>query len=80
MMRLEKGGLMDWFFGDEKPVHQVKIDNGFHMGKYQVTQERWQKVMGNNPSHFKRDNLPVETVTWDDAVAFIARLNAQNDG
>src|SRR5205807_342971 len=33
-----------------------------------------------NPSHFKGKNLPVENVSWDDAVAFIVKLNAQNDG
>ena len=65
---------------DEKPVHQVTISQAFYMGKYEVTQGQWQAVMGNNPSNFKGDNLPVETVSWDDAIAFIARLNAQNDG
>ena len=65
---------------DEKPVHQVTIGQAFYMGKYEVTQAQWQSVMGSNPSNFKGDNLPVETVSWDDAVAFIARLNAQNDG
>jgi formylglycine-generating enzyme required for sulfatase activity len=65
---------------DEKPVHQVTIRQSFYMGKYEVTQGQWQSVMGNNPSNFKGDNLPVETVSWDDAIAFIARLNAQNDG
>ena len=64
----------------EKPVHRVTINNGLYMGKYEVTQAQWQSVMGNNPSDFKGDNLPVEQVSWDDAVAFIAKLNAQNDG
>jgi formylglycine-generating enzyme required for sulfatase activity len=65
---------------DEKPVHQVTIGQAFYMGKYEVTQAQWQSVMGSNLSNFKGDNLPVETVSWDDAIAFIARLNAQNDG
>ncbi|MBA2732129.1 MAG: SUMF1/EgtB/PvdO family nonheme iron enzyme [Acidobacteria bacterium] len=64
----------------EKPVHQVTIREGFYMGKYEVTQAQWQQVMGNNPSNFKGDNLPVETVSWDDAQEFIRKLNAQNDG
>ena len=64
----------------EQPVHEVTINQGFYMGKYEVTQLQWRAVMGNNPSNFKGDNLPVETVSWDDAIAFIARLNAQNDG
>src|SRR5205085_11681819 len=74
MMGSENGG------SDEKPVHRVMISEGFYMGKYEVTQAQWQAVMGNNPSRFKGDNLPVETVSWDDAVSFIAKLNAQNDG
>lgn len=74
MMGSENG--LSW----EKPVHQVTINYSFYMGKYEVTQSQWQAVMGNNPSHFKGDNLPLETVSWDDAIAFIARLNAKNDG
>ncbi|MDT4967144.1 MAG: hypothetical protein QOJ64_1881 [Acidobacteriota bacterium] len=65
---------------DEKPVHRVSIGNGFYMGKYEVTQAQWQAVMGYNPSNFKGDNLPVEQASWNDAIAFIARLNAQKDG
>jgi formylglycine-generating enzyme required for sulfatase activity len=61
---------------DEKPVHEVCVD-GFYMGKYEVTQGQWRKVMGNNPSYFKNgDNYPVETVSWNDAQEFISKLNA----
>lgn len=68
-------------YDDEKPVHQVTIHNGFYMGKYEVTQAQWQKVMGNNPSYFKNcDQCPVENVSWNDAQEFIKKLNAQNDG
>ena len=67
-------------WADEKPAHRVTISEGFYMGKYEVTQAQWQKVMRNNPSNFKGANLPVEQVSWDDAVAFIARLNAQVGG
>src|SRR5919204_2180691 len=35
--------------------------------------------MGNNPSHFKGNNLPVEKISWEKAVAFIAKLNARDD-
>ena len=46
------------------------------MGKYPVTQEQWIKVMGSNPSYFTgNDRLPVENVSWDDAQAFIHKLN-----
>jgi formylglycine-generating enzyme required for sulfatase activity len=45
------------------------------MGKYPVTQAQYQAIMGNNPSHFKGDNRPVESVSWDDAVAFCQKLS-----
>jgi formylglycine-generating enzyme required for sulfatase activity len=54
---------------DEKPVHSVAVD-AFYIGKYEVTQKEWKDVMGNNPSYFKGDNLPVEKVSWYDAVEF----------
>ena len=47
---------------DEGPQHRVKITKGFYMGVTEVTQAQWQKVMGNNPSSFKGDNLPVEGI------------------
>ncbi|MFZ4526483.1 MAG: formylglycine-generating enzyme family protein [Chlorobium sp.] len=53
----------------------VKIDQNFYLGKYPVTQQQWEVVMGNNPSHFKGECLPVETVSWDDAQTFIQKLN-----
>jgi formylglycine-generating enzyme required for sulfatase activity len=65
---------------NEKPAHQVTIREGFYMGRYEVTQTQWRALMGNNPSYFKGHGIPVERVSWDDAVTFIARLNAQNNG
>ncbi|HEY1760117.1 MAG TPA: formylglycine-generating enzyme family protein [Bryobacteraceae bacterium] len=65
---------------DEKPAHKVQITKAFEMGKYEVTQAQWQAVMGSNPSTIKGDDHPVETVSKDDAHAFLAKLNAQNDG
>lgn len=66
--------------GWEKPMHEVTINQSFYMGKYEVTQAQWQAVMGSNSSNFKGDSLPVEDISWNDAIAFIARLNAQKDG
>ena len=61
---------------DEKPTHLVQI-NSFEIGKYEVTQELWEAVMGENPSAFEDcPQCPVETVTWDDVQAFLAKLNA----
>jgi formylglycine-generating enzyme required for sulfatase activity len=58
----------------EQPVHQVTV-KPFFMGKYPFTQEQWQAVMGNNPSHFKGAKRPVENVSWQDAVEFCAKLS-----
>jgi formylglycine-generating enzyme required for sulfatase activity len=54
--------------------HAVTLTHGFWLGKHEVTQSQWEKVMGNNPSHFKGANLPVERVSWDDAVSFCQKL------
>ena len=83
MVKVEAGTFMmgatsemkdpyDW----EKPVHQVTLTNDYYMGKYEVTQALWQAVMGSNPSNFKGDNLPVETVNWNDCQEFISKLNS----
>ena len=58
----------------EKPVHSVKVES-FHIGTTEVTQAQWKAVMGNNPSSFKGDNLPVENITWENAMRFIRKLN-----
>lgn len=63
-------------YSDEKPVHQVTVSS-FRIGKYEVTQEEWQAVMGTNPSKFKGAKRPVECVSWEDCQEFIRRLNAQ---
>jgi formylglycine-generating enzyme required for sulfatase activity len=59
--------------GDE--AHQVILTKGFYLGKFEVTQEQYEKVMGKNPSQFKGDKLPVEMVSWNDAVEFCEALN-----
>ncbi len=61
---------------DEKPVHRVTLTNNYYIGKYEVTQALWKIVMGSNPSDFKGDDLPVETVSWNDCQDFISKLNA----
>jgi len=58
----------------EGPQHTVNVTS-FFMGKYEVTQEQWEAVMGNNPSYFKGAKLPVEKVSWNDAVQFCQKLS-----
>lgn len=66
--------------GNEKPLHMVMISNPFYIGKHEVTQAQWEKLMGNNPSRFRGPNLPVSNVTWFDCQDFIARLKERWDG
>ena len=65
---------------DEKPIHSVTISEAFYMGKYEVTQKEWKAVMGDNPSSFKGDKLPVEQVSWNDIQEFIKKLNQKEGG
>ena len=65
---------------DEKPIHSVTISEAFYMGKYEVTQKEWKAVMGDNPSRFKGDKLPVEQVSWNDIQEFIKKLNQKEGG
>ncbi len=66
------------------PGFTVNIPRTFYLGTYEVTQEQWQKVMGSNPSTFQEGKFgvtegakhPVDSVTWEDAQAFIKKLNA----
>jgi formylglycine-generating enzyme required for sulfatase activity len=68
----------------ESPRHQVRVPL-FYMGKFEVTQAQWRAVarlesisrdLSPAPSHFKGDNLPVENITWDEAMEFCLRLSA----
>jgi formylglycine-generating enzyme required for sulfatase activity len=61
----------DW----ENPAHKVTL-GGYYIGKYEVTQAQWKSVMGDNPSYWQGDNLPVENVSWDDIQTFIGKLNS----
>lgn len=61
---------------NEKPTHQVTLTNDYYIGKTEVTQALWKAVMGNNPSYFKGDNLPVEIVSWYACQKFISKLNS----
>jgi formylglycine-generating enzyme required for sulfatase activity len=59
---------------DEGPQTQVTLTRAFWLGRTEVTQAQWEAVIRNNPSGFKGADLPVEQVSWDDAMAFCRRL------
>ena len=61
--------------------HEVRISEGFWMGRYEVTQGEWEAVMGANPSEFKAcARCPVESVSWEDVQDFILELNDLQSG
>lgn len=62
--------------------HQVTISRDYYLGAYEVTQSQYEKIMGENPSHFQgakvagdSSNHPVEQVLWEEAVEFCRRLS-----
>jgi formylglycine-generating enzyme required for sulfatase activity len=59
---------------DEYTPHTVTLSDGFWLGKHEVTQAQWQKVMGSNPSRFKGGDRPVERVSWTDVTSFCDKL------
>ena len=68
---------------DAMPGFKVAIDRPYYIGKYEVTQAEWTRVMRTNPSIFQGDKVtdaaerhPVDNVTWADAQAFVRRLNS----
>ena len=64
-------------FLEEHPAHQVTLTKPFYLGKFTVTQEQYQAVMGSNPSKFQGKDNPVEQVSWDDAQEFLKKLSEQ---
>jgi len=77
---------------DEGPQHEVRITRPFCLGVYPVTQQEYEKVMGDNPSHFSADgdgrddvrgldtsDFPVDSVSWNRAVGFCGKLSSLLD-
>jgi|GEM_PF-1924522 len=61
---------------DNETQHRVTISKPFYMGATQVTQDQWKAIMGGNPSKFTgEDKLPVESVSYEDAVGFCEQLS-----
>ncbi|MCL2709777.1 MAG: formylglycine-generating enzyme family protein [Planctomycetaceae bacterium] len=61
--------------GQDRSQPRVTLSRGFWMLETEVTQTMWENVMGNNPSHFRGAQLPVEMVSWNDCQEFMQKLN-----
>jgi formylglycine-generating enzyme required for sulfatase activity len=68
--------------GSNETQHEVTLTKPYYMGKYEVTQEQWEAVMGSNPtpSYHKGANFPVGFVSWENCQEFIKKLNAKTNG
>ncbi len=77
MVRVE-GGTFSMgeksLFLDERPIHSVKLSD-FYLSRTEITQKDYMAVMGHNPSYFQGRNLPVENITWYDAINFANKLS-----
>ena len=60
---------------DNETQHRVTLTKGYWLGKYEVTQRQWERVMGTSPSRFKGENKPVENVSWEDCQEFCRKVN-----
>jgi len=77
VMRFIEPGI---FRMGEAPGHTVELTQGFWLGETTCTQELWREVMGENPSRFRGENLPVENVSWNDCQRFLETLNDRKPG
>lgn len=59
-------------------VKSLDKKSDFYIGKYQVTQSQWEAVMGDNPSYFKGEHRPVDSVSWEDIQVFLKKLNQES--
>lgn len=63
-------------YSDETPTHSVTLSS-YYIGETEVTQELWQALMGSNPSSFKGSRKPVDSVSYNDCIEFISKLNSK---
>ncbi len=77
MILVEAGlvNLTKYDSNEEKTVTNKIQINDFYINKYEVTQKEFKSIMGFNPSYYKGDNKPVDTVTWYDAILFCNLLS-----
>jgi formylglycine-generating enzyme required for sulfatase activity len=77
-MVLVEGGSFSMGGANATPAHTVQV-NSFFMGQREVSQKEYAAIMGGNRSSFKGDNLPVEMVSWFDAIEYCIKLS-QKEG
>lgn len=65
------------FLGEGVEMEVLPVSGDYWVGKYEVTQEQFESVMGRNPSSFKEARKPVDSVTWDEALEFCAKVTAK---
>ena len=79
LVKVEAGtftmGAHDGYNDGNEREHEVTLTRDFYIGSIEVTQAQYRAVTGSNPSGFKGDDLPVEQVSWNEAMAFCAKLN-----
>lgn len=63
---------------DERQEHEVRLDS-FYIGRHEITQKEWMEVMGSNPSQRVGNILPVEKISWYDAIEYCNRRSL-NEG
>ena len=76
----EELDIVDLVMSLQGKQHEVTLTMPFYMGKFAVTQEQWEEVIGNNPSETKGAKLPVTDVSYKDCHEFIKKLNSKTDG
>ena len=78
--RKEDLDVLDLIMSKQGKQHEVTLTKPFYIGRYEVTQEQWDSVIGKNPSATKGAKLPVTRVSWEDCQEFIKKLNAKTNG
>jgi len=73
-LKLEMIYVAPGSFTETATSHKITVPDGYYLGKYEITQAQYQAVMKNNPSYLKKDNYPVDNVSWYDTLAFCEAL------
>lgn len=64
----------DFYMGEDEEKHKVALSS-FYIGKFELTQKQWSAIMATNPSEFRAPELPVENISWSDALRFTSALS-----